>query len=381
MKSACSVLLLMAVSVMPQQGAWEAANSAGKAAFEARRFGEAQKYFSAAVQEAEKFGPNDMRLASSLSNLGRVCLLQGRFGDAAKLLRRSAEIIERVLGPDDLLLAATLEELAQVVALREEQDKALQLLDRAAAIRERTAPQAPETVARLFSLARQYERFARRVHVTPAPLITNEPPRGVMTTEERAERTRTLGGFSGPPTSLAPTGRTPMTASPAEVGGSWPQISWDERDYDRKKLERAESVYRRALALQQGSPRRDARNEFAVLESVARTALLQGKASEARKVYAETLTKIEAAEGQSSPRLAAFLEGLARVEMGLQQPAEAEALLKRALALREELFGADDPRLLGILQQYAAVLKQLKRTAEAREVEARAARIAGAVRR
>ena len=61
---------------------------------------EAEKQWSAALKEAEGFGPQDPRLATTLNNLGEVYRAQGRYAEAEPLYKRALAIREKALGPE-----------------------------------------------------------------------------------------------------------------------------------------------------------------------------------------------------------------------------------------------------------------------------------------
>ncbi len=61
---------------------------------------EAEKQWSAALKEAEGFGPQDPRLATTLNNLAGLYQAQGRYAEAEPLYKRALAIIEKALGPE-----------------------------------------------------------------------------------------------------------------------------------------------------------------------------------------------------------------------------------------------------------------------------------------
>jgi len=71
-------LVLWPVAACTQQSSWEKQNAAAVRAYQRADFAEAEKLFLAALREAEKFGPQDPRLATSLSNLASLYSAQGR---------------------------------------------------------------------------------------------------------------------------------------------------------------------------------------------------------------------------------------------------------------------------------------------------------------
>ena len=64
------------------------------------QYAEAETQFAAGLKEAEGFGPQDPRLATSLNNLAELYRAQGRNAEAEPLHKRSLAIREKALGPN-----------------------------------------------------------------------------------------------------------------------------------------------------------------------------------------------------------------------------------------------------------------------------------------
>ncbi len=68
---------------------WEALNAAGTEAYERGDYAEAEKQFGAALEEAEGFGPRDLRLATTLYNLAELYGAQVRHVEAEPLYKQA----------------------------------------------------------------------------------------------------------------------------------------------------------------------------------------------------------------------------------------------------------------------------------------------------
>ena len=79
----------VAVSISPgwaqQDSRWREWNDQGQTAFRQGRFAESERLLKAALKEAERFGSNDERLATSLDNLAWLAYKQGRYVHAIPL--------------------------------------------------------------------------------------------------------------------------------------------------------------------------------------------------------------------------------------------------------------------------------------------------------
>jgi tetratricopeptide (TPR) repeat protein len=87
---------------LPTDTAWGNLDQVGVRAFEKGDYTEAQELLEAAVAEAEKFGGQDVRLATSLVNLGRCLLEQGLSKDAEPRLERALTIREKTTGKESV---------------------------------------------------------------------------------------------------------------------------------------------------------------------------------------------------------------------------------------------------------------------------------------
>ena len=73
--------------------------NAGNAAMKRGRPDEAEPLFKDALKEAEKFGEQDLRKASAMSNLAAAYREQNKHSEAESLYRQSLGIKEKALGP------------------------------------------------------------------------------------------------------------------------------------------------------------------------------------------------------------------------------------------------------------------------------------------
>jgi tetratricopeptide (TPR) repeat protein len=72
--------------------------SAGHQAFENNQFGKAERLLKDAVDRATVFGPDDIRLANSAGELGRLLTVRGRFSEAQPYLEEELYVKQRVMG-------------------------------------------------------------------------------------------------------------------------------------------------------------------------------------------------------------------------------------------------------------------------------------------
>ncbi len=162
-------LALAAVAyVFLQVGPWETYMAAGKKAYQQGNYSEAENQFGAALKEAEEFGPQDQRLATSLGYLGEVYRLQRRYADAEPLLKRALAIWEKALGPEHPEVATNLSNLAELYRDQGRYAEAEPLHKRALAIREKAlGAEHPRVATSLNNLALVYKAQVRFAEAEP----------------------------------------------------------------------------------------------------------------------------------------------------------------------------------------------------------------------
>lgn len=150
MKKSHSLLLVGALGLALWSSAafgqgvlWDTYMEAGEQAYGQGRYAEAEKALRAALNEAERFGPQDPRLARSLSNLAALYNVQGKYAEAEPLHRRALAIDEKALGPAHLDVATSLENYAALLHQLNRHAGAEELEARARAIRAKHAQENP----------------------------------------------------------------------------------------------------------------------------------------------------------------------------------------------------------------------------------------------
>ncbi|HJV58204.1 MAG TPA: tetratricopeptide repeat protein, partial [Methylomirabilota bacterium] len=110
--AALAVLLVAATASAQPAGdgqSWESPMSAGDRAYQLGHYAEAESFFAAALERAERAGgAQDPRVALSLGLLASAYQAAGSFAKAEPLLGRALHISEGTLGPDHPEVAATL---------------------------------------------------------------------------------------------------------------------------------------------------------------------------------------------------------------------------------------------------------------------------------
>ncbi len=147
-------LALWSAHVFAQGGLWEKYMAAGQAAYQQGNNAEAEKQFSAALIEAEQFGPEDIRFGGTLNALGFIYHTQGKYAEAEPLLKRALAIAEKARGPDHPDVATSLNNLAALYHAQGRYAEAEPLYKRSLAVLEKVLrPEHPRLAGALENYA------------------------------------------------------------------------------------------------------------------------------------------------------------------------------------------------------------------------------------
>ena len=136
-------ILCLASFAVAQDAAWEKYMKAATEAYQQGRSAEAEKQFAAALREAEKFGEQNPRLATSLNNLAEIYRTQGKYAEAEPLYRRSLAIGKKALGPEHPNVAQSLKNYAALLRKTNRDAEAAKMETSAKAIRAKHAAKNP----------------------------------------------------------------------------------------------------------------------------------------------------------------------------------------------------------------------------------------------
>ncbi len=105
-------------------------NKAGDEAYRAGNSAEAEKNILSSLKEAEKAGPNNLRVAEALNNLGVIYDEAKRYSEAETCYIRALSIREKSLGPLHMDVATTLNNMANLYKDQEKYKEAVPLYKR-----------------------------------------------------------------------------------------------------------------------------------------------------------------------------------------------------------------------------------------------------------
>jgi tetratricopeptide (TPR) repeat protein len=132
------LILILSVSGFAQTNSWEELRGEGKKAQKEARYADAEMYFRAARDEAQRLGTSNPRLLTSLNDLAEMFQVQGRYGDANEYLVRVLTLKQEALGFASPEIVPALEALASNQLVLKKQYEVQALLRQSLNILEKT---------------------------------------------------------------------------------------------------------------------------------------------------------------------------------------------------------------------------------------------------
>jgi VWFA-related protein len=336
---ALAFLLLLLPSSLVGQNTWEEKNKAGEKLFQEGKLADANRLFLEALQEAQKFGPNDLRLAPIYNNLALVAFVRSSFITSEGLYEKAITVVESSRGAEDPLLLPILENLTRLYVKEWAFSKAIRTRRRICSIREKKlGPEHPDTASSLNQLATLYLDSVRLL-----PRSDQSP-------------------------SIAPNANGEAASSASPTGS----VDDENAPDDAAKLATAESLYRRVLALQEKTFDAGNNRLVDVLQNLGEVQHAEGKPAQAEESYARAVGIIEGSFGKKDLKLAGPLQHMADLKVEEERYSEAGELYGRALQIRETRLGENDPALVPLLTGYAAVMDKMQKPEEAKKLSDRA---------
>ncbi len=155
-------LTLWGAGCTTEETRWDSIMADAGKAYRQADYAEAEKLLLSALKEAEKFGEQDPRLATSLNNLAVLYNAQGRYAQAEPLYQRALAIREKALGPEHPDVAPSLNNLAVLYNAQGKYAQAEPLYRRSLAIREKAlGPEHPNVATVLENYAALLHKLNR----------------------------------------------------------------------------------------------------------------------------------------------------------------------------------------------------------------------------
>jgi tetratricopeptide (TPR) repeat protein len=358
----------------------------GKAAFETSNYGGAERYFKAAIKEAEAFGPKDIRLANSLSNLAVLYNSRGQTVKATPLLERAIAIKQSALGAENPEVVTSVGRLCQFYIAHDDYNKAEPIAAKLAAFAQRTVKerQAVESsfskLEGFYQLHREFkeaETFLKQAKEETHKVGSNNDLEFAVLLDGLGDSFKSSNklplseqllssALAIREEALAP-GHAAIAASCRHLG----QLYALEGKYTQ-----AEPLFKKAVQL--NTKALGTKGETLLcMDDLAGCYMKEGKLHEAESLYRDQLIAATDNYGKNSKFTANALLALAGYLMKSGRPSEATKYYGDALNIIERTNGAESASLTPILESYAEALDKSNRKSEAKKYLARAKAIRG----
>lgn len=367
---------------------WQKHTRDGAAAFSDLRYGDAERGFKAAIEEAKKLGSGDARLASSLTNLGVLYDSRGDWEKAEPLFAQAVVIKEKVLGPYTLETADSAARLCQFYIRKNRFDKADPLCQKVIVFGDREISDlnkmnsAFATLTAYFKnhkeMGREEELILRAktqakskadtYYLELAVLLdrvassyNDHPTHGRYTQSERlykqalSFREQVLSG-----------NHLALAASYGNLGNLYAK----ERRYHL-----AEPLQHKAFEISQKTVGLSKPLTYDYLSSWGHTLTALGRHSHAERYYRNAVAELESSSGSDENCKAKAQLDLANLLEARGQYDEAASIMARAVKAREKMYGPKHAMMAPLLDRYAELLGKTKRRREASRQQARAEKI------
>jgi tetratricopeptide (TPR) repeat protein len=337
-------------SAFADEALWKMYVETGTNAYQDGRYPTAETMFLAARTEAEEFGSNDLRLASTLFQLARVYNAE-KENEKAKLdcrrtIERAIEIWDAPSAPPSIEFADDLKELLTKLAgelrSREKYDEAEPLYKRAQDIAEKHfGPDDPHVATALTAQANNFYEGGK--YDKAEPLYAKAL---AITEKKQGSEDRDVVNAIQP---LA------LTL------------------FAQKKFDQANPLTERAIAiLEKSNQPEDLAAGLTFVNHVAYELLKRKKYDEAEPLYKRAQDITEKHFGPDDPHLAEVLNARADNFSGGKKYDEAEPLYKRALDITEKNKGSENPDVVESIKSLVVTLFEEKKFDEARPLTERA---------
>jgi serine/threonine-protein kinase len=287
---------------------------------------------------------NHLGVATSLQDLARLNMLQGKYAEAEPLFQRSIEIQESDLKTEAVNLAMTINNLAVLFIYMQRLEEAEPLIWRVIRIREsELGPDHPEVAAGYNNLAGIYVSQGRYKEAEPLFQRSLEIREQIF----------------GPEHSEVADGSNNLAVVHLRLG---------RYDSAAQLLQRAASIWRQTLGAEHPKLTR-ALNNLAIIR------VREGDYSAAEPLFEEALAARQKVFGPNHPKVASCMFNLGGLREVQGRIEEAEVLHRKALAIREEVLGPDNPSVALSLGDIANLCRDQGRYSEAEPLYQRALEI------
>ena len=380
LSAACKALPLLAMLLVqpamaaPNHKDWDSVGysmiqAAGHEAFENNEFGKAERLLRDAVNRATVFGPDDVRLATSTGELGRLLTVRGRFSEAEPLLQEELYVKQRAIGNADGKLIPSMASMVKFYLLYGTASKADGLTEDILAFvsgkLKDAGSQAEGSVK--FKKGQPLQAWAGEA----APVMTTPLIEWAIACDDIASVYTARGGYA----MAEKLTKAALDVKATVLGKQHLSLA---NSYDslgtiamaRSEDREAESYLRDALQITERI-QPSTGQVYSRMDKLAKCLIKEGKLDEAEAIYvkAQNFWKADSASNGADARAAYALGSLYTDE---KRYGEAATVLEKALNMAQRNSGADSVTLVPYLEKLAYALYYTGQRGECDQLKSRA---------
>lgn len=366
---------------------WNKYSTEGAKAYEQANWGQAERLFKSALKEAEPFGDKDLRLASSLTNLGVLYNFRNQSAKAEPLFERAIAIKQKAMGADNPEVVASVGKMCHFYLKSGNQAKADALSNKIISYADKMMKDRTNVSSSFAKLSAFYQSHreleSAEVLVKQAQEMTEK--RG---TEGDLELATLLDGLGS---SYAAAGKVAygeqfykrslqireQILAPSHIAIASSCENLAKLYLQQGKAAQAEPLFRKSLDISRKVLGEQKPETLTRTDNLAQCLIKMGNNQEAEALYHHGLEVFEKAYGKNSGYLLNCQLALSALLAKQGRYAEAAPLLSEAVKVSEKLNGPQHASLSPILDSYADVLEKTNHKSEAAKMKARAKAIRG----
>lgn len=375
MPALAALLVLGSSALAFTETGWASLQKSASEALDANKYWIAEPLLKQSVAEAEKFGFNDLRLAKSLSELGRLYTIRGRFSVAEPFLERELAVRELACDNDPGKLVQSMGSLVKFYLNYGTASKADPLAEDVLAFVEGKMRE-PRTKAQEKTIRKEGAPIEGWCG-TAAPVMRDPILEWSITCDSIGATYLARGKYAIAERMFK--AALDIKATVLGVGHLSLANSYDSLGslcLAKNELKDAESYFKDALATTQKTLPKESPEVYGRLDKLAKCLIKEKKYAEAEALYREALgfwDKEPSKTGDESRAL--FALGCLYVDE--KKYSQAAPVLQQSLERVQRFSGPCSIGLVPYLQKYAYALYYLRRVSESNNLKARAEYILG----
>jgi tetratricopeptide (TPR) repeat protein len=356
-------------------GSWQDIQNRGTTALDSNEYWKAEPLLKKAIAMARTYGPNDLRLAKSLNEMGRLYTVRGRFAEAEPYLVESLYVTENALGKENAAVIPAMGSLIRFYVLHGSVEQAQPLTEELLNFVEgKLRDPTPQSTGKItLKKGEPLQAYAG----TAAPVMRDPLIEWAITCDDLGSIYKTHKDYDLADRLF----KAALDLKSSVLGKEHLSLansygSLGEICMERNESADAQSYFKDALSTTERVLEPDNPIVYSRLDKLAKCLIKAGKPQEAEELYQRAKTFYKG-EQVTRPNEMRCLFALGCLYCDEKKYDSAAPLLQQSLEMAEELNGPSSIGLVPYLQKYAYVLYYLGRRSECDELKARANVIAG----